>query len=98
MKTNAMLAKATLWEKELKNNKWETFERLSSFVNGNEESISDWTDLTAQLEDHLNSLKTNITQDFSPTDKKLDWIRDSFSFDATETSSNLTTTPRNNNL
>lgn len=35
MKTNAMLAKITLWEKELKNNNCETFERLNSFLKEN---------------------------------------------------------------
>jgi len=90
-KTNAMIKKITLWENEIENNNCNTFESLNSFLNENEKSISAFADLKTEIGHHLSSLKTSIREYFPPTDKKLVWIRDPFTFDAIETLSNLST-------
>lgn len=90
-KTNAMVKKITLWKNEMESNNCSTFKRLNTFLNENEQSISAFTHIKNQIVHHLSSLKTSIREYFPPTDKKLDWIRDPFSFDTFKTSSNLST-------
>lgn len=87
-KTDAMVKKITLWEKEILKNHCEPFERLHKFLQDNEKNISEFTELKIQIGQHLNALKIRIREYFPPLEKQYDWIRDPFDADATDT--NLT--------
>jgi len=88
-KTNTMIKKITLWEKEIQKNNCEPFERLNIFLQDNKKNLSNFTELKTQMVQHLNALKIRIREYFLPLEKQYDWIRDPFDVDATDT--NLTT-------
>lgn len=89
-KTNAMIKKLNLWEKEIQKYNCEPFERLNIFLQDNKKNLSNFIKLKlTQMGHHLNALKIRIREYFSPLEKHYDWIRDPF--DADDTDTNLTT-------
>lgn len=86
-KTDAMVKKITLWEKQIENNNCDPLERLHTFLQDNEINISDFTELKTQMGQHLNALKIHIREHFPPMEMFLQY-RDPFNANAMNTNLN----------